>query len=231
MPKIRGLLFDKDGTLFDFQSTWGGWASDFMLELASGDDDLADRLAKRIRLDRALRRFFPDSIVIAGTADDAVAALSPALPHLAPAQLLEWMVESSKSVEPQQAAPLIPLLQRFRRDGIALGVATNDAEDAACAQLASIGVLDHFQFVVGADSGHGAKPGPGQCLAFCAATGLRPEDVAMIGDSTHDLHAGAAAGMVAVAVLTGPASREELAPHAQIVLPDIGHLPNWLAAN
>jgi phosphoglycolate phosphatase len=26
MRTIRGLVFDKDGTLFDFHATWGGWS-------------------------------------------------------------------------------------------------------------------------------------------------------------------------------------------------------------
>jgi phosphoglycolate phosphatase len=26
MPDVRGVLFDKDGTLFDFRATWGAWA-------------------------------------------------------------------------------------------------------------------------------------------------------------------------------------------------------------
>ena len=37
-----------------------------------------------------------------------------------------------------------------------------------------------------------------------------------------------AAGMVTVAVLTGYAAAATLAPHADAVLPDIGHLPSWL---
>ena len=73
--------------------------------------------------------------------------------------------------------------------------------------------------------------------------GLLPEDkvdvlrslkregqVAMVGDSTHDLHAGRAAGMTTIGVLTGPATEETLAPFADAVLPDISHLPAWLNA-
>jgi phosphoglycolate phosphatase len=60
---------------------------------------------------------------------------------------------------------------------------------------------------------------------------LAPDRIAMIGDSTHDLVAGRAAGMITVGVLTGPATREDLAPHATVVLPDIGHLPAWLASD
>lgn len=50
----------------------------------------------------------------------------------------------------------------------------------------------------------------------------------MVGDSTHDLIAGRAAGMVTVAVLTGMADAATLSPHADVVLPHIGHLPEWL---
>ncbi len=67
------------------------------------------------------------------------------------------------------------------------------------------------------------------CLAFARALGLDPARVAMVGDSRHDLDAGRAAGMRVVAVLTGIAGREELEPHADVVLADIGALPGWLS--
>jgi phosphoglycolate phosphatase len=51
----------------------------------------------------------------------------------------------------------------------------------------------------------------------------------MVGDSLHDLHAGRAAGMRTVGVLTGPAPRAELSPEADIVLGSIAELPDWLA--
>ena len=73
------------------------------------------------------------------------------------------------------------------------------------------------------------SPGPGMCLAFAARpAGWSPARVAMVGDSRHDLEAGRAAGMRTVAVLTGIARREDLAPHADVVLPDIGAIPGWL---
>jgi phosphoglycolate phosphatase len=53
----------------------------------------------------------------------------------------------------------------------------------------------------------------------------------MVGDSTHDLRAGKAAGMLCIAVLTGMAGHDDLAPHADVVLPDVGHIPAWLVAN
>ena len=36
--KIRGLVFDKDGTLFDFNATWAAWCDGFILGLAAGNE-------------------------------------------------------------------------------------------------------------------------------------------------------------------------------------------------
>jgi phosphoglycolate phosphatase len=66
------------------------------------------------------------------------------------------------------------------------------------------------------------------CLAFANALGLSPAEVLMVGDSLHDLHAGRAAGMRTLGVLTGVAGAEVLAPHADYVLPDIGGLERLL---
>jgi phosphoglycolate phosphatase len=53
-------------------------------------------------------------------------------------------------------------------------------------------------------------------------------NVAMVGDSRHDLDAGRAAGMHAVAVLTGMAERNDLAAHADVVLDNIAGLGAWI---
>jgi len=114
--------------------------------------------------------------------------------------------------------------------GLKLGVATNDSEVPARAHLDRHGLTGLLDFIAGWDSGHGAKPAPGMCLAFASTTGLDPGQVLMVGDSLHDLDAGRAAGMRPVAVLTGIARAGDLAPHAEVVLPDIGALPAWLDA-
>ena len=90
------------------------------------------------------------------------------------------------------------------------------------------GVVDLFDFIAGYDSGHGAKPAPGQLYAYCKKTGLEPAQCVMVGDSTHDLDAGRAAGMRTIGVLTGPARQAELAPFADVVLPTIAAIPDWL---
>ncbi|MDP3261382.1 MAG: HAD family hydrolase [Tabrizicola sp.] len=224
---IAGLVFDKDGTLFDFRNSWGRWAQGFIAAMAQ-DGHHADRMGQAIGFDLMTSHFAPDSPVIAGTASEIAGALLPTLPNFNHDTLTGMIDEAAAKATMAEAVPLHPLLRQLRGAGLKLGVATNDSEVPAHAHLAAHGLTDYFDFIAGADSGYGAKPGPGMCLAFAQATGLAPAEVAMIGDSRHDLEAGRAAGMVCIAVLTGLASHADLAPHADVVLPDIGELPGWL---
>ena len=121
-------------------------------------------------------------------------------------------------------------LTQLKNMDLLIGVATNDAEDPARAHLDAAQVLTLFDFVAGYDSGFGGKPAPGQLLGFCAATKLAPKHCIMVGDSTHDLDAGTAAGMRTVGVLTGPATAADLSPFADVVLGSIADLPAWITA-
>ena len=123
---------------------------------------------------------------------------------------------------------LVPLMQKFKTKGLKLGIATNDNHDATCAHLDAHGLLPYFDFIAGADSGFGAKPEAGMLDAFSDQMGLAPKHVAMVGDSRHDLLAGRAAGMVTVGVLTGIATKSDLADLADVVLTNIGDLHDWL---
>lgn len=227
-PPIRGLIFDKDGTLFDFGATWGAWSRGLIEDESGGDPALAARLADALGYDLGTGRFRPGSVAIASTPETVARTLLPLLPGLALGDLVARMDDRARACPQVEAAPLRPLLSALRDRGLTLGVATNDSEAPARAHLA--GVADLLPFVAGYDSGHGAKPGMGQLLAFAAWAGLAPAACAMVGDSLHDLHAARAAGMRAVAVLTGVAGHGELAPAADVVLDSVADLPGWLDA-
>ncbi|MTI01879.1 HAD family hydrolase [Roseibium sp. RKSG952] len=230
MP-IDALLFDKDGTLFDFAATWGAFGRAVLLRLAEGDETRAAELGQVIGFDLANSQYSEDSVVIAGTVDEIAEVLLPHLGDVSRDELVGMLNRESAQAPQIPAVPLTAFFEELRNSGKKVGLATNDGEMPALEHLASVGIRDHFDFVAGYDSGHGFKPGPGQLLAFSEHVGIEPSNIAMVGDSLHDLEAGRAAGMTTIGVLTGLATAEDLAPMADVVLPDIGHIPGWLAEN
>ena len=227
--RVDGLLFDKDGTLFDFGATWNSWAAGMIHEFAAGDHAMAERIARELDFDLAARVFLPHSAIIAGTNRDAAEAVARAVPGQDVEEIETRLMYAAADAPLVPAVALGPFLDGLSGRGLRLGVMTNDTEYAARAHLGEAGVAEKFDFIAGFDSGHGAKPAPGPLLAFADAVQIDPGRVAMVGDSTHDLVAGRAAGMQTIAVLTGVAGAEELAPFADVVFPDIGHIVDWLS--
>lgn len=224
MQAVDAIIFDKDGTLFDFQATW---TAPFLRLL----DDLPahvsrPRAAEVLGFDLEAVRFHPDSVVIAGTTGEVASVLAPVI-GCAPMDVVAMLNTAGSGARQMPAVPLRPCLERLRSRFV-LGLVTNDSEAPARRHLAQEEVLDLFAFVAGYDSGYGAKPAPGQLLGFAEVMGLAPEVTLMVGDSRHDLAAGRAAGMRTVGVLTGVAGPAELADLADVILPDIGHLEAWI---
>ena len=231
LSSIRGLLFDKDGTLFDFEKTWNSWTSRILTEVSKQSDVSISALADAIDFDLKTGKLLPQSIVIAGTHRQVTAALHTKLSnwdfeHLE-SYLLDYVIETRQ----YEVVPLQKYFRKLKSEGLLLGVMTNDAEKGAQAHLAAAGILDLLDFVAGSDTGFGCKPAPEPLLAFAKITGLKPDEIAMVGDSLHDLQAAQAAGMMRVAVLTGVATEDELKKHADLVLPSIANLLDLILKN
>ena len=226
--EFKGVLFDKDGTLFDFQRTWNRWSVQMIEHFSAGDLKQKRAIAGAVGYDLDHQEFYPDSVVIAGTNRQVADCVAAVVPAKSVEEVEEFLMQSSLTMSVSEATPLIPFFQRLKAHGLKLGVMTNDTESGARAHLASVDALDLLDFVAGFDSGFGAKPAPGPLLAFATAMELSPDQVAMVGDSTHDLIAGRAAAMHTIGVLTGLARRSELAPYADTILPDISHIPAHL---
>ncbi len=225
---LAGLLFDKDGTLVDFDLTWGRAGHAVMVELARGDGAAVARLVDAMHYDVAHRRFAPTSPLIAGAPDTYADLWAAALGRAGDPTMLDDLNRAFTEATLRSLAPVgdpAAVLRALRARGLRLGVATNDGEASARRQLGALGLDADLEFVAGYDTGHGGKPAPGMILAFAASLGTAPSGVAMVGDSALDLIAARAAGAVAVAVLSGPAPREELEPLADHVLDGIEGLP------
>lgn len=233
---LRGILFDKDGTLIDFDRTWGPAAHSVMSTLAGGDRGRLEALMRVSHYVEAEWRFAPTSPLIAGSSAGYGPLWAEVLGRPAGPELYAEMDRLFRAAGLASLTPIgVPadLGATLAARGYALGIATNDAEASARAQCAALGLAPHLSFVAGYDSGHGAKPAPGMVTAFAAHLGVPPGRIAMVGDSPYDLVAARAAGAVSIAVLSGPlgpAARAEMVPLADHILDSVADLPALLGS-
>ena len=232
---VRGILFDKDGTLIDFRATWLAAYRGAAAELAQKaglQPSFADELLARSGYDTAADSFSETSPLLWAT-NAAIArhwADEPELRDLSNAFAIATRhFADEERYPPVSVGDLAALFTTLERRGLALGLATMDSTEKAHGTLATLGLGGRLAFVTGYDGGHGEKPEPGMVHGFCAATGLTPAEVLVVGDTAADLLMARAAGAaMAVAVLTGATPPSILDRHADVVLASVMQLESLL---
>lgn len=231
---MRGILFDKDGTLLDFEATWTPVLKRLALQAAGGDPERAARLLDEGGLDAATGKFRAGSVIGAGTNALIVELWHPELSGPELAEAIAAMDRAALAHGARHSVPIpgvLDALAALSGRGLAMGVATNDGTEAARAALVATGMAAHLPHIFGYDSVTRSKPAPDMVLAFAREAGLMPADIAVIGDNAHDMEMARAAGALAIGVTSGNSSADDLAPLADVILPGVVALPEWLDAN
>ncbi len=230
---IRGVLLDKDGTILDYARTWVPINRDIALAAAQGDRALADQLLRAGGHDPDTDAVRPGSPLAAAGAGEIVACFARVLGPRTPPDLAETVDRLFAEGGANHAVLLdgaAAAIARLKGMGLAVGVATNDSAGGLRASLQRVGLATAFDFLVAADSGYGAKPGPGMARAFAEVTGIDGGRLAVAGDAIHDIEMARRAGYaLKIAVLSGTGSRAELEREADIVVESIADIPGLLA--
>ncbi|MFN0217634.1 MAG: HAD family hydrolase [Hyphomicrobium sp.] len=233
MAEIKGLLFDKDGTVLDFYKTWGPINRDMAFEAAEGDAQLAAEILRAGGHDPETNIVASGGALAAASVEGIVDCFAKTLNGRGTQDLHALVAKHFREGGAKYATLIdgaVDHITALGEAGYRLGIATNDTVDGLHASFGRFeGLLDLFAFTVASDSGHGSKPAPGMGLAFAEAMSLEPAACAIIGDSKHDLEMGRIAGFgLRVGVLTGPALRADLMPHADIVIDSVRDLARAL---
>ncbi len=174
--RFAGVLFDKDGTLIDFDLTWGPAVYTMIHTFAAGNRALIEAQAEALHFSIEASRFLASSPLIAGSTADYAKRWADALGRTDYA-VLKAEIDALSATESLKALTPIANPQavflKLSAMGFSLGVATNNSEKSAQRQIEALGLSPYVDFVAGYNSGHGGKPEPGMVLAFAECLGVR----------------------------------------------------------
>ena len=118
------------------------------------------------------------------------------------------------------------LLNTLREKGTKLMVSTHDSTDPASKQLASAGLFDYFDLVLGLDfdSPYQAKPAPDMLQYGCKTLEVDISKSIVVGDDDRDLLMGRNAGALAcIGVLSGKAEEKDF-KHADVIVDSVADI-------
>lgn len=197
MLRVKGIIFDVDGTLADSVGFFYEIALE-ILQLAGAPPVSRERVLALMRVgDNApLEKLFPADF------PDPSATLK----RITDARMHEWM---RRYHDETKAIPgSVELLHDLHGQGLQLGIATSSGR--ALPFLDRWGVRHLFSGIVGREDVENRKPHPEPIFKCLEHLKLDPYEVVYIGDSIIDIRAGKAAGAPTVGVLTGTSPRDIL---------------------
>jgi HAD superfamily hydrolase (TIGR01549 family) len=195
MTDIKAVIFDLDGTLID--SNWvhlQSWREALkVLGLQVRDQEVIDRLGLRTgEIARAL---------VSTYGEQTVAKLVELK-----AQLFEnaWRLD----VKPRYGA--LGILRIMKARGVRSAVASSGSTDRISRTVAYFGMDALLDTIVGSDQVEAGKPHPALVLTAINRLGTAPKESIYVGDSSHDVEAGRAAGAQTALVLQPVAAQSDL---------------------
>jgi HAD superfamily hydrolase (TIGR01509 family) len=197
--RVRGVLFDIDGTLAD-------------------TDDQAVRFAARVLAPLGVqstgRESLPRRLVMA--AEGPVNTMLNLADRLMIDELFRPALEAidrRRGGKPERSPTLIPdvedLLESLA-EKFPLAIVTTRGDVRTRRFLIASHLDRFFSSVVTARSTRHTKPHPEPVMKAAQELGLAPRDCLIVGDTTVDIRAGRAAGAQTIGVLCGFGEREEL---------------------
>ncbi|MBI3745534.1 MAG: HAD family hydrolase [Chloroflexi bacterium] len=230
---VELAIFDKDGTLIEFQRMWSDWVANLATALTAAHGAPLDEVVyATMGVDRRTGRVLPHGALaatpMARLREALVEALAGAgIPGREAARLVAGAWHSPDPVTlARPVTDLAVLFASLGSHGVRIAVATSDDREPTERTLAHLGVRHLVEAVACADDGRPVKPDPAAVLWICEVLGVPPERSAVIGDAQADMAMGRAAGVARlIGVLTGAGDRATLvAAGADMVLDSVADL-------
>ncbi len=237
---INCIVFDKDGTLIDFEHAWGPRTVQLIHSLVAavnGDDELADAFFRTIGYDGHNHQVAPNGPILAASEEKVTtlaAGVLYAQGHLSwhdAEQLAKEMVMAIFG-HPLTADEIKPLgdvagtIRRLCAAGVTIAVATADNRDISEYCLRLLGIWQDITAMICGDDPLPQKPDSGVLAWIADQVGTVPGKMVMVGDTVTDMLAGVNGGAAGCIGISPNQSEDSsvLQPFADVVLATVEDL-------
>lgn len=230
----KAIIFDKDGTLIDFDSFWITVSVNtikYILKELNRDDIPLDKLLSSIGVENGISDI--DGLLCKGTYEQIALAFNDILKKYGcdiPKEKIVPMVTDAYNsnaytgeVKPT-CKNIKEVLFGLKEKGIRLAVVTTDNPEITHMCLEKLEIESLFDKIYTDDGKNPVKPDPYCAFDFSKLTDSEKNEIIMVGDTMTDVYFAKNAGISVIGVGETEEKRNHLREHADIVLPDISYI-------
>lgn len=230
------IIFDKDGTLIDFDAFW------VSVSIAAVKDILSSVGKEEINIEKILNAFGVkngvadiDGILCKGTYEELGNALYDILKEYGCAkpsqEIVDMLTHAYKKyanfgVIKPTCANIKDVLSKLKNEGRKLVIVTTDNYEITYKCLDELGIKEFFDAIFADDGIIPTKPDPSCILEYCKCNGVSLDKAVMVGDTMTDVRFARNAGITVIGVGATEESRQQLMPYTDFIIKDISYIHN-----
>lgn len=242
---IKGILFDKDGTLLDFNQVWGVASVQVAKALCEkrGIGNRQDQVLQALGIHNGT--VDPEGPLAVESYEGIAKVLDPVLRATEePEQesTKEALLNLSQEIQDlfydetcvkRKEYPVLTdlrsLMEKLNGMGIQRGIVTTDDKRSTEHFLEATGIANAISFLAVSGCGMPEKPDGAIIRLASQKWDISKDQIAVVGDTPNDMRFAANGGAKAVAVLSGTGQKNDLENLADVVLDSVADLPEYLA--
>ena len=195
---IKGILFDKDGTLIEFQSVWHDIIGKILIELEK-TYHFSKELLEKIKVVSGYEEddFIKESIIQYCATSQIVEiwyniineAGDEEHKEITSQELMKLFEEKAvdEGIKVEALEGVKDLLSYLKKKYYILGVATADTYASTVFSLKKAELISYFDYIGCNEEGVPPKPARDMAVRFCEVHHLKPEELLIVGDSVTDM--------------------------------------------
>lgn len=234
---IKGILFDKDGTLIDFFEVWGTAVAPVMEKLLnqyglSEVPHIREKLLEKLGVVDG--KVDPEGALAwkpyAFIAEDLLEVLKPFGGKPDAKKLTKELIDGfyeevcEKRREYPTFTDLPTLMKTLKNMDMKIGLATTDELASTKSCMEKLGIAEEISFYGTAGSGLPTKPSGALIEKAAKCWQIDTSEIAVVGDTPNDMRFAHNGNALGIAVLSGTGKKEDLQPYADEIIDSVDEL-------